>query len=307
MCSPGSRLQRVRVLQRVQIARAFPFAMPKTTRWWPKPKHNARPQSRHGCAEARQAEQIRVSANNAVPGQQGKRQEFTTKLLGCFCDMQHSAALSAQIKQELADDSTTESESDGQSEDPWCQQQTAVAANNNQGVTLNGWAPSGMAAMECEHSYSVRKGVPKAPAAGSNPAAGPAFLPHKTSDGKCVNVGNGLISHAVATLDVEANAVLQWTATTGNHLIALSLLPEDRRCSKYNDELKRCFEVTARSRQNATGPPAWTKRSTLVTARRVAQPAARGSQLRDVSTSPENASERKERIMRMQRLGLAGI
>ena len=84
-------------------------------------------------------------------------------MLDGFCDMPHSAALSARIQQELADDATTESESDVQSEKLSDEaptllypQQTAVAANKLQGVTLKDWTTSGMAVTYFRHAHSLR-------------------------------------------------------------------------------------------------------------------------------------------------------
>ena len=57
------------------------------------------------------------------------------------------------------------------------------------------------------------------------------------------NVGDSLISHAVAAHDVDTKAFLMWIATTGNHVTILSLLPQNRGHSKYNDRLMK--RVTA--------------------------------------------------------------
>ena len=56
------------------------------------------PQSRQDYEETREAERIRVSTNNAVPGRPGEKQVYTTKLFGDVCAMAHSAAPSAQTK-----------------------------------------------------------------------------------------------------------------------------------------------------------------------------------------------------------------
>ena len=159
-----------------------------------------------------------------------------------FCDMAHPAALSAQIKKELADAATTESESDVQSEKlsdealtRFYPLQTAVAANDHQGGSVIKQLLNRNAAIYNRREHSSGRGVPSASVAGRSPASGPVMSQYKISDGRCVNVGDLLISHAVAAHDVDAKAVLMWIATTGNHVTILSLLPQNRGCSKYSE------------------------------------------------------------------------
>ena len=98
------------------------------------------------------------------------------------------------------------------SDKPATPQQTAVAAKTNpsgKATTIRQWAPPGMDVYRVSHAHSLRKGVADKPATGSEPPPGPITLPGRMPDGKWVNLNNWVITHVVASHEMDAKVFLE--------------------------------------------------------------------------------------------------
>ena len=112
---------------------------------------------------------------------------------------------------------------------PATPEQTAVAAKKNpsgRATRLRQWAPPGMEIHKVRHAHSLREGVSDKPATGSEPPAGPIALPDRMPDGKWVNLNTWVITHVVASHEVDAVAFLKRIAQTTSHITVVSLLPQ---------------------------------------------------------------------------------
>ena len=90
---------------------------------------------------------------------------------------------------------------------PATPQQTAVAAKTNPSgktTTTRQWAPPGMDVFKVSHAHALRQGVPDIQATGSEPPAGPVALPDKMPNGQMVNLYNLVITHVVASHEIDA-------------------------------------------------------------------------------------------------------
>ena len=121
-------------------------------------------------------------------------------------------------------------------------QQTAAAAKTNPDQTaqigntarLRQSAPKGMDVFRVRHAHSLGEGVDDAPAAGSEPPAGPISLPERMPGGKLVNISNWVITHVVASHDADPKACAKCMRKTTSHITVVSLLPQNKSGSASN-------------------------------------------------------------------------